>query len=526
MNRRAPLDADAGHESTLSAQMTRAEVFPSGPSEDLLRDLKSVAARPVDSDAAIPSLPDRVLAALTAPGPHHDELVRSVCELAVDPDPDLSRRGQQILFSTIAETLGDSFDAHAVAVHDAVFSQVIDFCRRLPGASQLDTRLSRFGINTRGDCLARRATLTPARSLPAEARARVRKVFVLSRVTLGADVAVTSIVLQKIQRVFPGADRHLIGPPGVSRILSGLAGTRVVEQAYDRRGLLARLESWDEVAGILERETTGLDSAECVVIDPDSRITQLGLLPVVRATVPYMFFESRTYRAPGLETLGELTAHWLNGDLTPADNELTRPGVVLSSADVAHAGRIVQALRRRGISGVVALNLGVGGNARKRIPGEFELQLVRGMLAEGSAVVLDHGAGEDEARVLAIVNALRAEGRQVADVDGTRFGAATLPAGCDVVAYRGPVGPFAALCGAGGLYVGYDSAFQHIAAAQRVPVIDIFVNPPNPVFPQRWRPHSAATVMAIQTTADSSGSSRTLARVVDAYRQHARIDST
>src|SRR5262245_2719095 len=113
--------------------MTQAEVFPSGPSTDLLRDLKSANVRAVDSDDALRSLSDRVLAALTAPGGRHDELVRSVCELAVDPDPDLSQRGQQILFSAIAETLGDSFDEHAARVHDAVFSEVIDFCRRLPG---------------------------------------------------------------------------------------------------------------------------------------------------------------------------------------------------------------------------------------------------------------------------------------------------------------------------------------------------------------------------------------------------------
>ena len=499
--------------------MTRAEVFPSGPSEDLLRDLRSVNVRAADSDEAVRSLSDRVLAALTTPGDHHDELVRSVCELAVDPDPHLSQRGQQILFSTIAEALGDSFDDRAVRLHDAVFSQVIDFCRRLPGGSQLDTRLSRFGVTNRADCLARKATLVPARSLPVEARARVRKVFVLSRVTLGADVAVTSIVLQKIQRVFPGADRHLVGPPAVAQILSGWAGARVIEQPYDRRGLLERIASWQEVTGLLDREMAGLEDSECLVIDPDSRITQLGLLPVVRATVPYLFFESRTYRAPGLETLGELTAHWLNGVLPSGDNEPIRPGVALSSADLTHARTIVRALGRSGTSGIVAVNLGVGGNARKRIPGEFELQLIRGILAEGSAVALDHGAGEDESRVRAIVNALRNEGRRIGDVEGGRFSAATPPVGCDVLAYRGPVGPFAALCGMSDLYVGYDSAFQHIAAAQGVPVIDIFVNPPNPVFPLRWRPRSTATVMTIQTTADISESSRTLACLLDACRK-------
>jgi len=500
--------------------MMRTEVSSSGTPEELLKDLRSLSARAGDSDDADRSLSDRVLAALAVSGDHNDELVRSVCEFAVDPDPHVSQRGQQILFSTIAETLGDSFDDRAAGMHDAVFSRVIEFCRLLPGGSTLDTRLRRVGVKNRADCLARKAKLAHARSLSIEERARVRKVFVLSRVTLGADVAITSIVLQKIQRLFPDADRHLVGPPAVAQILSGWAGASVIEQPYDRRGLLARLGSWQDATDILDREMMGLENCECLIIDPDSRLTQLGLLPVARAAVPCLFFESRTYRAPGLETLGELTAHWLNRILPSEDNELIWPGVALSSADVTHARTIVHALKRSGTPGIVAVNLGVGGNTRKRIPGDFELQLIRGILSEGSAVVLDHGAGEDEPRVRAIVNALRSEGRSVGDVEGTRFReAAPLQAGCDVLAYRGPVGPLAALVGVSDLYVGYDSAFQHIAAAQGIPVIDIFVNPPNPVFPMRWRPHSTAAVMAIQTTADTTGSSRALALLFDAYRQ-------
>src|SRR5262245_10179261 len=115
--------------------MIQADVSSSGSPEELLRDLRSLSAPAAVSDDVNRLLSDRVLAALAAPGDHREQLVRSVCELAVDPDPCISQRGQQILFSTIAETLGDSFDDRAVGLHDAVLSSVIEFCRRLPGGS-------------------------------------------------------------------------------------------------------------------------------------------------------------------------------------------------------------------------------------------------------------------------------------------------------------------------------------------------------------------------------------------------------
>ena len=49
---------------------------------------------------------------------------------------------------------------------------------------------------------------------------------------------------------------------------------------------------------------------ESIVIDPDSRLTQLGLAPVC-ADEDYYFFESRAYGGDGSESLGELTRRWV-----------------------------------------------------------------------------------------------------------------------------------------------------------------------------------------------------------------------
>src|SRR5581483_7175987 len=110
----------------------------------------------------------------------------------------------------------------------------------------------------------------------------------------------------------------------------------------------------------------------------------------------------------------------------------------------AIAGTIAAGLRAGGRR-VIAVNLGVGENPRKRVAGGFELDLVRGLLAERHALILDKGVGEERSRVGEIVAALE-------------------PLPPHVFVYEGAVGPFAALIRESDLYVGYDSAFQHIAA--------------------------------------------------------------
>ena len=76
-------------------------------------------------------------------------------------------------------------------------------------------------------------------------------------------------------------------------------------------GLIERLRSWQGAVEVIGQETRGLAPTEYVIVDPDSRLTQLGLLPLVADERPYLFFESRSYRAAELHKLGALTAHWM-----------------------------------------------------------------------------------------------------------------------------------------------------------------------------------------------------------------------
>ena len=101
---------------------------------------------------------------------------------------------------------------------------MITFCRQLPSAKELDAALRRFGLESERDLLERKARLRKREPmLNSDGQRKVRKVLVLSRVTLGAEVAVTSVVLQKAKRIFPRAERVLLASPKLRQLFGETA---------------------------------------------------------------------------------------------------------------------------------------------------------------------------------------------------------------------------------------------------------------------------------------------------------------
>lgn len=116
------------------------------------------------------------------------------------------------------------------------------------------------------------------------------------------------------------------------------------------------------------------------------------------------------------------------------------------------------------MAGEIAVSLGVGGNSAKLVAPPFEPGLMAGLSTRGSLVV-DAGAGGEEAR-------------RVASAIGTT------PARI----WQGSFAGFASILSRSRLYVGYDSAGQHVAAACGVPLVTIFAGAPCERFRQRWHP--------------------------------------
>lgn len=274
----------------------------------------------------------------------------------------------------------------------------------------------------------------------------VRAVFVLSRVTLGADIAVTSVVLDAVRQMFPGSRIVLVGGSKNRELFAADPRIEWLPLEYGRRASLEERLA----AGLRLRGR--LDIPGALVIDPDSRLTQLGLLPVCEEQ-RYYFFESRAWGGDSQDALGALTQRWLAEIFGASD---ARPWI----APAGHVERW----------GGIAVSLGVGENLAKRVRDPFEEELLRGLAEFGLPILIDSGPGGEEA----------ARARQAL----TRAG---LPAR-QARLFQGSFAEFALRIKGSRLYVGYDSAGQHAAAAWGVPTVTVFAGYPCERFFARWQP--------------------------------------
>jgi len=346
----------------------------------------------------------------------------------------------QALFRGLVEPLCDAFEPELCDQYALLFSAVI--AQLLPHWSERELR-SRYQRVRR----------------PARVERDYDRVLVLSRVTLGADVAVTSVVLDAVKKRFPSARVGFVGPGKSWELFDRDPRLDHVEAPYSRTGTLrGRLEAGIELRGMLS-------SSGALVVDPDSRLTQLGLIPVCPEQ-DYVYFESRAFGGAGHESLTELAARWAAQTFGV---EGARPYVAPSAAPAVDE------------PGLTSMSLGVGENPAKRIHGAFEEQLTGYLLGRGHRLLIDQGAGGEETERV----------RRLLDL---------FPG--QIRTWSGAFAPFAASIARSSLYVGYDSAGQHVAAACGTPLVTVFAGHPSRRMLERWTPYGAGrrTLVAAEET--------------------------
>ena len=281
----------------------------------------------------------------------------------------------------------------------------------------------------------------------------VETVYVLSRVTLGADIKITSIILNAMKKRFPHARIVLVANRKSAELFSADARISHLDAEYPRAGPVSLRIAF---AHDLRRQ---LDGRGRIVVDPDSRMTQLGLIPVCEPE-SYFHFPSRT--ADSAENLTKLTQRWLEETFDESGEAYIAPDCVSIDGDAPRA----------------AVSFGVGENDSKRIGGDFEARLIRALGEKYRTIRIDRGVGGEEAR--RVTTAAEASGC----ADRIRF-------------WEGSFAGFASIISQSGSYVGYDSAGQHAAAAAGVPLIAFFAGAPSDRFRQRWSPAGAGQIHVI-----------------------------
>jgi hypothetical protein len=228
-------------------------------------------------------------------------------------------RGSEALIRVVAEGLSDRFEPALCEVYAELFSAAF-----------------RLGP----DAVARYRRVRAPRPV----RAAPPRVVVLSRVTLGADVAVTGAVLDACKRAFPEAEIVLAGPRKNWELFAADPRVGHLPVTY-RRG--DPLGHW---AGLREEASR----PGTLVIDTDSRLTQLGLLPVCPEE-SYRLFESRGYGGDSAAPLSELAARWCEEVFGVSGRPYLAPAERVDTGGDA----------------MIAVSLGVGENAAKRLAAPF-----------------------------------------------------------------------------------------------------------------------------------------------------------
>ena len=312
---------------------------------------------------------------------------------------------------------------------------------------------------------------------------QVKRIFVLSRVTLGADVAVTSVLMDAAKQAFPEAELYFVGSAKAWELFAMDDRVWHLPLQYGRAATLReRLAIWPELRSLVARP-------DSIVIDPDSRLTQLGMLPVC-PEANYYFFESRGYGGGTDLTLQELAERWSRETFGVERAEAYLAPVAEESCP---DGKFV------------AMSLGVGENPAKRLEDPFEEMLVRSVLDAGAYVVLDKGApGEEMDRVNRIL-------ARVPDPRGR------------VYAWEGAFAPFASMVARAAFYLGYDSSGQHVAAAAGTPLAVVFNGFASERTVERWRPRGRAAVTVARGDRLTPG--RVLEELVEAARQSGAFDA-
>lgn len=333
------------------------------------------------------------------------------------------------LFRILAEGLSDRFEPHLVDRYVEIFTHVLG--KKLKDASTAALR-------------ERYARVREPREFGGNSDA-VRDIYVLSRVTLGADVAITSVILDAVKRRFRTARIWLCGDRKSYQLFEADNRIGYYPLPYQRGVGL------DQILAERPAFKSGL------VIDPDSRVTQLGLVPVC-AEENYLFFESRRAGGDSEETLSQLTAHWARSTFGVEAKPYIAPKPVRWGAKY------------------VSVSLGNGGNQEKGLAGGFERQLLERLAQGDLPVVVDlGGGGEESERVRVAVQGLKS-----------------------VSTHKGSFSDFASIISQSAHYYGYDSAGSHVAATSGVPMTVFFKGHVNERMFQRWKPSGGGAIRVIR----------------------------
>lgn len=474
---------------------------------------------PLADEAAIEEASRFFMEGAATGQPPDFSFIEHLCATALAGESGPLRRAAVVsIYKNIIEPLCDDFSASGADLASRVLARMLTILRQRSEGRVVHELLLRLGFHDEEQLLARYRLIKQRPPFPPALQSAIRKILILSRVTVGADVAITSILIHRLRRSFPAAELIVFGPQHLAELFAGLPDVHWTKVHYQRDGgLVGRLVYFTSLYHLLEKERQGLAAGRTLLVDPDSRLSQLGLLPFIDDHW-YCYFPSREFAQDSSHRLSRLANDWLNHLL----NEKCQlpPSIAIRP--------VHQQAVRAFLAGFpddtakIVINLGVGNDAGKRLPDPFEEELLSLLLRQDKTlVILDSGCHpEERERATKLMVAMENRGLATARLSEKALTRSHPVFTKGLICVQGGIGMLSALIDQADIFFGYDSCCQHLATARQKRTVICFAGALNDRFFCRWQPlDNAGRTTTVRMTDTDRLSDSDLRRLAGKFSQ-------
>ncbi len=410
--------------------------------------------------------------------------VDTLCSLCCTQEGNTSQSALQALYGIIIEGLSNDFSQHGMELGNRVLVRMITYVRSLPEGQDLHLLLNDLGLADAESILHRFNTLLNSPPLSKEEHQNIKKILLPSRVTVGADVVMASVLVQRLTKTFKNAEVVMMGPAHIPQLFDGFPRLthRLVE--HNRHGNLSdRITGWVQFHQMVQQEISLCNPKETLFVDPDSRLTQLGLLPLLPDDRTRFFPSRYLCDTEEVASLVTKTNQWYDRQFD--ESPKVWPHVAIDAADCKAALGFKKRLKAPFF---LVINLGVGNNESKRLSDHFEKELLLSLLAmEDVVILLDSGTQDSGLRkVKNYLEICHEKGYKTDFLYEQEIEQKEVPFSHGIVGFRGSIGRLGSFISVADGFFGYDSCCQHIASASDRPAVITFVGAANDRFYSRW----------------------------------------
>jgi len=432
-----------------------------------------------------------------------------LAETGFHKDPEISKTALNPLLGVIINELKKDFKQKELKIYLKMMPALILRAKENSELIRKWFKLMQINeSNPKKDLYERSRTLINfKKKIPKEKRDDIKKIFVLSRSTMGAEIALNGIIIPKLLRIFKNAEIIFIDSTSTGKYLFKDPKIKIVDKFKDENGNVINLK-WDRkgmpikerfecsanVSFFINHEIKNLREDEYFIVDADTRLSQTGSMPLVKTENHYFIDTTQKNGEFGVhindvskvKLLGRVCNEYLN--YVFEDNEIDYPQISLSKQGKLNADSVFEEFGFNNKFNIL-FRLGVGVE-RRQLSREFEIGLANKIIKQGHNLILIRSPDADEEeKNMNFINALKNSGKSVTEiiVEDNKIKVVGKK-DADFYTFRGDLESLKGMIKNSSVFLGYNSNGQHIASALEVPFVTISTGHANRLFYKRWIP--------------------------------------